>query len=457
VVGGLWEDIGNLYINFLKSQGLKPDHKVLDIGCGSLRGGVKLIPYLESGNYYGIDKNQSLLNAGWNKELKLLSLHYRQPRKQLVHLKDFEFQQINTHFDFAIALSLFTHLPLNRIRKCLNNLSCVMQPGAVFFATFFESCKQEQSLIHKPGGITTYTDHDPFHYSYDDFQYLIKDLPWKVLYIGECNHPRAQKMLAFIRDSKLDEGNVINSDTRFTKDKSIINTLAAGAHHYRAYVGPPNRYDFMSATQFNLLFSVGLRENHHVLDFGAGSLRLGRLLIPFLNAKHYWAIETERWLITDAIENEIGYDILKIKSPSFSYDSDFNCFIFNKKFDFIMAQSMVTHCGPDLIQKFFSSCKKSLTENGILLLSYIKSERKSDAKLGWLYPECIGYTEEQMILYLNENGFHATTIPWYHPGASWIMASLNKSRLPDKFEKIFLSGAVLNVPQFSNSLKINNK
>ena len=52
-------------------------------------------------------------------------------------------------------------------------------------------------------------------------------------------------------------------------------TLPPGAEHYRAYVGPPDRFDFMSATQFSLLFANGLREHHRVLDFGCGSLRLG--------------------------------------------------------------------------------------------------------------------------------------------------------------------------------------
>ncbi len=54
--------------------------------------------------------------------------------------------------------------------------------------------------------------------------------------------------------------------------------LKPASEHYTAYVGPPDQYDFMGGTQFALLFLLGLREHHKVLDFGCGSLRAGRLL-----------------------------------------------------------------------------------------------------------------------------------------------------------------------------------
>ena len=64
--------------------------------------------------------------------------------------------------------------------------------------------------------------------------------------------------------------------------REAAKALPPGARHYAAYVGPPEQYDFMGATQFRLLTTLGLREHHSVLDFGCGSLRAGRLLIPYL-------------------------------------------------------------------------------------------------------------------------------------------------------------------------------
>ncbi len=38
-IGGYWDEMGKLQYNFLLEQGLKPRQILMDIGCGSLRGG----------------------------------------------------------------------------------------------------------------------------------------------------------------------------------------------------------------------------------------------------------------------------------------------------------------------------------------------------------------------------------------------------------------------------------
>lgn len=54
-IGGMWEEIGQLQIDFLKSEGLLPAHRLLDIGCGTLRGGRHFIGYLDAGRYTGTE------------------------------------------------------------------------------------------------------------------------------------------------------------------------------------------------------------------------------------------------------------------------------------------------------------------------------------------------------------------------------------------------------------------
>src|SRR3990172_12495843 len=96
-------------------------------------------------------------------------------------------------------------------------------------------------------------------------------------------------------------------------------SLPIGSRHYRAYVGPPEKYDLVAASQFNLLTWLGLRESHFLLDIGCGSLRAGRLFIPYLLPGHYFGIEPEQWLIEDGIKNELGPDILRVKRPVFRH------------------------------------------------------------------------------------------------------------------------------------------
>src|SRR5437879_7690102 len=73
--------------------------------------------------------------------------------------------------------------------------------------------------------------------------------------------------------------------------------LKPGDPHYRAYVGPPEDYDLIAAMTFNLLTTLGLRQHHSLLDVGCGSLRIGRLLIPYLNRGKYFGIEPNEWLV----------------------------------------------------------------------------------------------------------------------------------------------------------------
>jgi SAM-dependent methyltransferase len=228
--------------------------------------------------------------------------------------------------------------------------------------------------------------------------------------------------------------------------------LPPGADHYRAYVGPPDRYDFISATQFALLFHLGVRENHCVLDFGCGSLRLGRLLVPFLLPGCYFGIDPNAWLIEDALKREVGREILEIKSPSFSHNDNFDCGVFEKKFDFIVAQSIISHTGPDFAKRFFTSVSDTLRKDGILLFTYVKNE-SNEFELpdnGWHYPGCVGYSEAQMMKMLNDAGLVGKPLPWHHPAQAWFVAGKTGDALPADDELQHLTGAVLRSDQISS-------
>lgn len=200
VIGGSWNDLGQLQLSFLLDQGLLQNHCLLDVGCGSLRGGVKYIPFLEPGNYWGVDISSALLEAGWEHELGPAGLQPRQPREQLVVLRDFEFESLGNKFDTAIAISVFTHLSLNNIRRCLARLAPVMKPSGKFYATFFYVPNGEnvETPVKRAGRDTiTHSNRDPFHYRFEDIEYATSGLPISVYHHGEWGHPRGQQMLLF--------------------------------------------------------------------------------------------------------------------------------------------------------------------------------------------------------------------------------------------------------------------
>lgn len=451
-IGGMWDEIGGLQFELLKAQGLRPNHRLLDIGCGCLRGGIHFVAYLESGNYFGLDLNESLLDAGYNTELAEAALQERLPRSNLIADGNFAFGRFGAVFDRAIAFSLFTHLPLNAVRVCLERLAEVMSPGGVFHATFFEvpdGVPSFADVTHEPAGVVTHGSADPYHYRLADFIHAAAGLPWDVEYIGWIGHPRGQRLVNFIRRANQREQAPL--DTRSLSVRSA-STLEAGADHYRAYVGPPDRFDFMSATQFALLFQLGLRDHHRVLDFGCGSLRVGRLLIPFLQRGRYFGIDPNRWLIEEGLRHELGPSAVGLKMPRFAYNDDFECTVFGETFDFIIAQSIVTHTGPDLAQRLFSSSARALEPGGVLLFSYIRNETEDKVPLaGWHYPGCVSYSHASITGMLSDAGLVNSALPWYHPAAAWHAAAASADALPAFDELPLLRGIVLRSGQFVDS------
>jgi cyclopropane fatty-acyl-phospholipid synthase-like methyltransferase len=195
-VGGLWDEIGRLQFDFLIEQGVKPSHTLIDVGCGALRGGVHFVRYLQPGHYFGLDINPTLIKAG-QQELARAGLVDRQP--QLIVDDKFQFSRFERQFDFGVSVSLFTHLYLNHIGRCLVEMRRVMHSASKFFFTFFEAPRPMhlKEITHTPGGAKTYFDSDPFHYAFEEIECIARRCGIAAHLIGEWNHPRDQRMIRF--------------------------------------------------------------------------------------------------------------------------------------------------------------------------------------------------------------------------------------------------------------------
>ena len=186
-VGGMWEEIGLLQFEFLVRQGLKPSDCLLDIACGSLRGGVHFINYLDVGNYLGIDKEKALIELGIEKELAREVYEYKKP--EFVVSDNFEFEKFSKRPRFSIAQSLFTHLIPRDICLCFEKLRAFVEPGHIFFATFLEGDSSANlNTSHSLVG---------FHYSREEMAAFGSKRGWKATYIGNWNHPKNQMMMRY--------------------------------------------------------------------------------------------------------------------------------------------------------------------------------------------------------------------------------------------------------------------
>lgn len=95
-----------VFLEILAATGIQPSHKVLDVGCGSLRVGKLLIPYLNAGNYTGIEPNSEMLMAGLTYELSTPMINDKAP----VFGASPEFIPPHAgHFDLVIAIQVFIH------------------------------------------------------------------------------------------------------------------------------------------------------------------------------------------------------------------------------------------------------------------------------------------------------------------------------------------------------------
>lgn len=210
--------------------------------------------------------------------------------------------------------------------------------------------------------------------------------------------------------------------------------LSAYSHH-RAFVGQPARYDLAAGSQFALLFMLGLREHHRLLDFGCGSLRLGRLAIPYLMPDRYCGIEPETRLIEEGFQHELGSDIRALKRPRFDDNSEYRADVFDETFDFIVAQSVFSHMGQGPTKKALAGFSNALAPGGLILANWLLGYEDAGANVetaDWVYPECVAYMPDRIVRLAEEAGLAISACPWPHPELNWFVMARQAEDLPSR-------------------------
>jgi 2-polyprenyl-3-methyl-5-hydroxy-6-metoxy-1,4-benzoquinol methylase len=182
-IGGMWDEVGPMQLDFLVGEGLARDHRMLDIGCGSLRGGRRFIRHLDPEGYTGIDISEGVIEAG--KRLVLdEGLTDKRPRLIAHTAGDLRFAMLTGEsFDFLLAQSVFTHLEEAHIEECFRNVGRLMGPESRFYFTFYS------------GETSVRRGQKSFEFPFAFFGKIAKGNGFELVERSEAYpHPRGQRM-----------------------------------------------------------------------------------------------------------------------------------------------------------------------------------------------------------------------------------------------------------------------
>lgn len=161
-----------LKTDFIRFGGLKPEHHVLDIGCGIGRIAIPLTTYLDkTGSYNGFD----IVETGIDWCQKKISPRF--PNFQFRHINlrndlynletkvsasEFVFPYGDGAFDFVILTSVFTHMQSAEVAQYLKEIARVLRKGGTCFATFFIIDEASEQFLK--------ASKEPFFaYEYDEY------------------------------------------------------------------------------------------------------------------------------------------------------------------------------------------------------------------------------------------------------------------------------------------------
>jgi SAM-dependent methyltransferase len=186
---------------------------------------------------------------------------------------------------------------------------------------------------------------------------------------------------------------------------------------HRAYVGGDTAETWygIGKLQYHFLIAQGLQPEHRFLDVACGALRLGQFLIPYLNRKNYFGLDSEKDLVEKGLQSELCHGMARLKQPQFAFNRNFD-FSFVPTFDFAIAQSIFTHLVPSDIRLCLANLRSRAHEETVAYFTFFEGDSNSNP-VGPSHPhKTWRYSPEQLAEIAEKTGWRFEYVgEWQHP------------------------------------------
>ena len=165
--------------------GLRETHSVLDIGCGSLRNARLLIPYLNAGNYFGVEPEQWLVDEGIRNETGSSQINVKRPTFSFrSDLNEFPKEQ---NFDYIFLQSIFSHSGPDVLTTWLDQLVSRMHTDSLMVGTYYKQSQDGSQTGWVYPGLVPYRQ-ETFAGFFEPRNIIFNEIEWP--------HPRQQWFVA---------------------------------------------------------------------------------------------------------------------------------------------------------------------------------------------------------------------------------------------------------------------
>lgn len=127
-------------------------------------------------------------------------------------------------------------------------------------------------------------------------------------------------------------------------------------------------WDLIAEWQVMVLSERGIRTSSYLLDIGCGAMRLGFSAVNYLDSGHYFGMDPYSPYVETA--KAMAAKLKIQKEFHLSNRSDFGFGLFNHKFDYAMAQSVVTHLSWAQFRACLLELKKVMNSGAQFIFTY---------------------------------------------------------------------------------------